>query len=816
MNNNTDANYKFGAKVEKSVRLLILVLWSAIMLFLFAMCIIKTVDVINDMDVYFLDDSPAVNIICIILLYLCTVAAAYMVKRFVPDYIKDRIIRHRDIIGILVTAAVAAFLVCWICITQYEPSSDQLLCMKYANELLEGNTDNWVTGYMSVYPFQNGLVLFDALLIRLFGSNAFVAFQLINVIFFVVAVIAMYISCGYMFKKDNSIIVWLACVLFYPFAMYVVYCYGTMIGFSLACIAEMFLFMYFDKGKLCYIILSGISITLSIIIKSNYAIFLVGILLYLVFHAVTEKSLKSAACAVIVLAVYAAGQGAMDYTVEHVTGKPLAQGAPKIGWVAMGLNDAVNTPGWFDNYNTYVYEKNGRDRDATVKECISHIKQRGRIILETGFFSFYYEKITSQWNNPTWECFNFQSNYSGTPDYSIKQSVLPGNNQIYKDVLDILQTEINFGVLLYIIMKWRDADKASVYELFNAVLMIGGFIFYIIWEAKSQYAAPYYFLIIPYSVMGWKNTAGLCADYLLPHKAEERRALTDNTRKHDRAVCVMCIGKDRYLKQYEIVENQMRSYAARCNADFILIDEWLDSGRKRGIYSQKLLIADYLREYELAAFFDLDVIINPKAPDIFADIPQSCGLAAVVNPRGTDKFKKIYSDNPRVLNETVSDYFTSRGFEVDDGNRGKLAGNINGGVLVFRPSLVADAFRDYYYSGHSQGGYTAYEEAPMAYYAQTHDIFFALDERFNKMLHFESGREEFADIYNIRRNRMYILADKALHKLFGQNNLLLTRKYVKFVQALLSEGAYMVHMSGGFYSAQAAARLQKYLYGKEG
>lgn len=280
---------------------------------------------------------------------------------------------------------------------------------------------------------------------------------------------------------------------------------------------------------------------------------------------------------------------------------------------------------------------------------------------------------------------------------------------------------------------------------------------------------------------------------------------------HDRAVCVMSVGGGKYLEQYRIVERQMQQYAARCNADFVFINDWIDKSRKRDIYSQKLLIADYLRQYELAAFFDLDIIINPVCPDIFADIPDECGLAAVVNPRGEDKFRKIYAGNERILNETVQDYFTSRGFAQDN----RLVGNINGGVLVFRPSLVADAFKEYYYSGHTQGGHTAYEEAPMAYYAQTHNMFYALDDRYNKMLPFESGREEFSWIYNIHHNRLYMIADKLITKIFHKKNAIVTGKHVRFVTALISEGAYMVHMSGGFYSMAAAKRLMKDL-GYEG
>lgn len=284
------------------------------------------------------------------------------------------------------------------------------------------------------------------------------------------------------------------------------------------------------------------------------------------------------------------------------------------------------------------------------------------------------------------------------------------------------------------------------------------------------------------------------------------------SRQHDRAVCVMSVGKGRYHEQYKIVENQMRAYAGRCNADFVLINEWIDKDRKRDAYSQKLLVADYLNEYELVLFLDLDVIISPNCPDIFENIPDDCGLAAVLNPRGTDKFRKIYAGNGRILSETVKDYFASRGFDVNATTAPKLIGNINGGVLMFRPRLVAKAFKDYYYSQHMQGSNTAYEEAPMAYYAQTNGIFYALDERFNKMLHFESGRPEFARIYNVHHSRMYLLADKIFKKIFHRDNVFLTGMHTRFVKALIDEGAYMVHMSGGFYSTQAAKRLMKSLY----
>ncbi len=85
---------------------------------------------------------------------------------------------------------------------------------------------------------------------------------------------------------------------------------------------------------------------------------------------------------------------------------------------------------------------------------------------------------------------------------------------------------------------------------------------------------------------------------------------------NDRVVCVMSVGAGKYRKQYELVRDNLMAYAKKCHADFRFIDDYIDKDKKRDIYSQKLLIPDYLREYEQVLFLDLDIIISPDCPDI--------------------------------------------------------------------------------------------------------------------------------------------------------------------------------------------------------
>lgn len=269
----------------------------------------------------------------------------------------------------------------------------------------------------------------------------------------------------------------------------------------------------------------------------------------------------------------------------------------------------------------------------------------------------------------------------------------------------------------------------------------------------------------------------------------------------------MSVGAGRYLKQYELVKDNIMAYAEKCNADFKFIHEYIDPDLKRDIYSQKLLIPDYLREYEQVLFLDLDILISPECPDIFELMPENIGLMAEVNPRSSERFRKIYAGNERILNETVTDYFTSRGFAADE----HLIGNINGGVLLFRPRLVADILKEYYLSMKSQGEHTAFEEAPMAYYTQTKGLFLELDYRFNCMPYFEIGNDYADRLYRIHQNGIYQKAEKVMYKLFGEKHMLLLNQHYKLVSRLFSDGAYIVHFAGGYWNTHLYKRCRKAL-----
>ena len=78
---------RFTGKVEHGVKMLIMVLWSVIMLGLFIVCVISTVNIKGDMNITFDMDNPFINIASLIVFAFVLMASAEIVKRLVPDNI---------------------------------------------------------------------------------------------------------------------------------------------------------------------------------------------------------------------------------------------------------------------------------------------------------------------------------------------------------------------------------------------------------------------------------------------------------------------------------------------------------------------------------------------------------------------------------------------------------------------------------------------------------------------------------------------------------------------------------------------------------
>ena len=98
----------------------------------------------------------------------------------------------------------------------------------------------------------------------------------------------------------------------------------------------------------------------------------------------------------------------MQTMYEQRSGVELNAGAPKLLWVAMGMQKGEGAPGWSNGYILHNYwGASDFDNEAAQAMAVQDIKNSAKEFLHHPRYAlwFYAEKFASQWNDPTYECF---------------------------------------------------------------------------------------------------------------------------------------------------------------------------------------------------------------------------------------------------------------------------------------------------------------------------------------------------------------------------------------------------------------------------
>lgn len=77
---------------------------------------------------------------------------------------------------------------------------------------------------------------------------------------------------------------------------------------------------------------------------------------------------------------------------------------------------------------------------------------------------------------------------------------LDAEEQFFNGVMNQFQQLIFFGMLLSLFELWRRRDMESC---LLPLIILGGLLYHLLFEAKSQYALPYFVLMIPMAAFGF-------------------------------------------------------------------------------------------------------------------------------------------------------------------------------------------------------------------------------------------------------------------------------------------------------------------------
>lgn len=397
----------------------------------------------------------------------------------------------------------------WILMSRSFPVFDRRYVSDIAVQFIKGDYSAYDTaGYLFWYPYQTGIVACIELIYRVVGPGNFNAVKIVNALMVALTFVALYLSAGIMFegKKQKRIqnlttFLGFGCIAAMFFVTIV---YGNVIGMALAVWAVYFELRFLKTKKAINILPAAILITLAYIVKSNYAVFIIGMVMFLLLDALKSKKWTTALLAVGIVVCYMVGsKGIMSYYSARAD-RDLNEGIPKVAWIQMGLKEGWFGYGTYDESTLNLYRKFNFDSKMTSKESVRIIGERlNALITDPGYgLNFIFEKNALQWCEPTYQSI-WESNCSNNHDGELSeltQNIYVGwRHDLLVEFMDIYQSLIWLCAAVWVIINRKGMDEK---KLLLATIVLGGVAFHTFWEAKSQYVLQYFVILIPYAAAG--------------------------------------------------------------------------------------------------------------------------------------------------------------------------------------------------------------------------------------------------------------------------------------------------------------------------
>ena len=439
---------------------------------------------------------------------------------------KAKSVGGRKIPIIIILTVYAAFLVLVCAFFRLLPKFDQNYCFQIAGQLINHDYSGFLKGgYAEKWTNNWGYILLLAGEYKLFGMKNLIAVYAVNILFQVGIAFEMY-QISAKFLRTKSLAVLVAVCFFAPAWTYVTFAYGNFPSLFFCLLAFDLLYGFFENTNIGKGVMSAVCITVALILKTTSLILFIAYLIYAATRILfehREKSVQIARILVIAFSItlyFAAARG-VHSVIEHITGMKLGNGVPRISQIAMGMHENENGSGWYDGLIDMAYEENGFDEERTEEAVRADLNASLRDFRNnpTGFIGFCSRKALSMWIEPTYQSIFILQNrntYSEKPLYPVNelQSDRPGI--LATRMMDLMQSLMYLGSFLfffhYACERVRKKDwSANIAELLDpllaGIIITGGFLFYTLWEAKSQYSISFVIFLVPTAVQGFCQTA---------------------------------------------------------------------------------------------------------------------------------------------------------------------------------------------------------------------------------------------------------------------------------------------------------------------
>lgn len=440
----------------------------------------------------------------IIVLVICT-ATVYILRRVLSGIPAAR-----------VTAVMALWLsalgILFALSAKLQPSEDSYAITFFARQAAKGDL-SYYNDYFKNFPYQLGFALYEELFFRAFACvlpNApegfsSLALQALNAIYLALGCVCTVRCAHYIFKsEDIERITAVLFMFFLPGILFSTYMYGFIPGFA-ASSAGMLAFLRFsERGKIIDGVLCAVFLALAVILKLNCMVIFIAIMIIWLLTFIKKPTVKSAFLLLFTAAFVLSCKSLPQRIYEQRMELSFGDGVPQVCWMAMGVSEGKSCSGWYDRvYTTDLYADENYDRAATSEKAREVISARVEYFKSAPREGqrFFSRKLLSQWNEPTYQgLWTNQVRKSYSESGMVHRLICQTFARRLTQLMNYYQQLIFFGFTLGLLLLLRRGDvKAALLPL----VILGGLIYHLFFEAKSQYALVYVMLMVPVAAYGF-------------------------------------------------------------------------------------------------------------------------------------------------------------------------------------------------------------------------------------------------------------------------------------------------------------------------
>lgn len=442
---------------------------------------------------------------------LALTAALLLALAAVHAFLRRRAGRRAFAAALALWTAAA---LCFVLAVGLLPRADSALVIEAAKRFAAGDFSPLEGEYFSRVSYQLGICLpLEGLARLLPGLDLNLLMQALNC---VISAALMALLCGLAGGLSGDARTSGAAALLYlafvPMLLFNMFVYGVL-PMLLLCVLAMRCFARCARtGERRFGVLYALLIGAAAALKPNAMIVMLALLICAAVHALQRKDGFLLLCAALSVVLCFALPAGVIRLYELRAGVTLAPDTGMLLRLAMGMQDSMIAAGWYNGVIEEYWPLSvtpEMEKAAALEMLAARLREFAAD--PAGAWAFFKEKCLTQWAEPSYDILWYgavcgkSGRFNGLAhaifrDGSPVRALLAGYMNIFQQAAYVLALIGTCGMI-------REKRTEAV-QLMLPVTVLGGFLYHMLFEAKSQYIYPYMLLLLPLAAAGMDLLAG--------------------------------------------------------------------------------------------------------------------------------------------------------------------------------------------------------------------------------------------------------------------------------------------------------------------